>query len=404
MSSGKDVIATPKGAWPSQRHPVLEWLMLDTRQDRFLDNILVELCERLRESGVSVARSTVHIRTFNPQWLGARLLWRKGLSVAEITTFEYGIEEAQRYQNSPVQEIMNGCDFLRRSLCDGTHGATYPLYVELRDAGYTDYVAWPIKHTLDRKHIISFASDRHGGFTQQEIDLLEDIVPAFALVSEIRVKNRLARTLLETYVGPHASEQILAGATTRGSGVTVRAAIMVCDLRDFATISEHRSRDDVIDLLNRFFDAMCEPVERHGGEILKFMGDGFLAIFPLDRDDACLRLVTAVNEAQLALFKMNAENGVRGIDPLGYGIGIHLGDVMYGNIGSRTRLDFTVIGRAVNIAARLETLTKQLSRSVLMSSDFITAVPSMQVEVLGTYSLKGLESPLDVYAPRTVPA
>lgn len=404
MSSDEGIGVTPKDAWPSRHHPILKWLVLETSQDRFLDNILVELCERLRGSGVSIARSTVHIRTFNPQWLGARLLWRKGLSKAEITTFEYGIEEAQRYQNSPVQEIMNGCEFLRRSLCDGTEDTSYALYDELRDAGYTEYVAWPVRHTLDRKHIISFASDRPGGFTQAEIALLEDIVPAFALVSEIRVKNRLARTLLETYVGPHASEQILAGATTRGSGTTVRAAIMICDLRDFATISEHHPRDEVIDLLNRFFDAMCGPIERHGGEILKFMGDGFLAIFPLDRDNACLRLIKAVNEAQAEIAKVNGENEARVVDALDYGIGIHLGDVMYGNIGSRTRLDFTVIGRAVNVAARLETLTKQLGRPVLMSSDFVAAIPSVPMDWLGLYELKGLDSPVEVYAPRAAPA
>ena len=165
----------------------------------------------------------------------------------------------------------------------------------------------------------------------------------------------------------HASELILAGATRRGSGTTVRAAIMICDLRDFTRISDNWPRDDVIDLLNDYFDAMSEPIARHGGEILKFIGDGLLAIFPLSEPNACANLLQAVAEARQAMIALNEKNGETGRAPLNYGIGVHVGDVMYGNIGSRSRLDFTVIGPAVNMASRLETLTKQLGKPVLLS-------------------------------------
>ncbi len=200
-------------------------------------------------------------------------------------------------------------------------------------------------------------------FDDANIAGLLRLLPVLALVSEIRVKNRLARTLLETYVGSHASELILAGATRRGSGTTVRAAIMICDLRDFTRISDNWPRDDVIDLLNGYFDAMSEPIARHGGEILKFIGDGLLAIFPLSEPQACANLLHAVSEARQAMVALNEKNGETGRAPLNYGIGVHVGDVMYGNIGSSTRLDFTVIGPAVNMASRLETLTKQLGQT-----------------------------------------
>ena len=153
----------------------------------------------------------------------------------------------------------------------------------MRAKGLTDYVAWPLYHTLGKRHIVTFATDRAGGFDDAHIAGLLKLLPVLALVSEIRMKNRLARTLLETYVGSHASELILAGATRRGSGTTVRAAIMICDLRGFTAISDNWPRDDVIDLLNGYFDAMSEPIARHGGEILKFIGDGLLAIFPLSQ-------------------------------------------------------------------------------------------------------------------------
>jgi adenylate cyclase len=212
------------------------------------------------------------------------------------------------------------------------------------------------------------------------------------------MKNRLARTLLETYVGSHAGELILAGATRRGAGTTVHAAIMICDLRDFTRISDNWPRDDVIELLNDYFDAISEPVARHGGEILKFMGDGLLAIFPLTRPSACADLLRAVTEARQAMDALNEKNGAIGREPLNYGVGVHVGDVMYGNIGSRTRLDFTVIGPAVNMASRLEALTKQLGKTVLLSRAFADLVESdFALERVGEYPVRGFSDPIELF-------
>lgn len=395
-----------EGFWPSRKTAILDWLMTETHNERFIDNIFVELCARLRDAGVPVARGTINFRIQHPQWLGARMLWRTGLAEAELQTYEHGSLETPEYLNSPVKEIHGGASQIRRRL-DGTNktGNHYPIYDELTAEGLTDYLAWPLDHTLGRRHVITFAADRPGGFGADEIALMNDLLPAFALISEIRLKNRLARTLLETYVGPHASAEILAGAITRGSGTTVGAAIMICDLRDFTTISERWPRDDVIELLNGYFDAMSEPIERHGGEILKFVGDGLLAIFPLEKLTACADLLQAVAEAQIAMAALNGEHVRKGRDPLGYGIGVHVGDVMYGNIGSRKRLDFTVIGPAVNTAARLETLTKEVKRPVLVSKGFaeMAGCQSM-LESLGTFPLRGLGEPIEVFALAAAPA
>jgi adenylate cyclase len=268
----------------------------------------------------------------------------------------------------------------------------------MRGQGLTDYVAWPLYHTLGKRHMVTFATDRPGGFDDAHITSLLRLLPILALVSEIRVKNRLARTLLETYVGTHAGELILAGATRRGTGTTVRAAIMICDLRDFTRISDNWPRDDVIDLLNGYFDAMSEPIARHGGEILKFIGDGLLAIFPLDQPDACANLLHAVTEGRQAMTALN-ENRESGRAPLDYGIGVHVGDVMYGNIGSATRLDFTVIGPAVNMASRLEALTKQLGKKVLLSSAFADLVKGeFELERVGETTVRGFNDPIELFA------
>lgn len=388
------------GYWPRQRTSSLDWLVNETRNERFIDNLLVQLCGRLRDEGVPVSRATMHFRTHHPQWLGARILWRVGMTEANITTFDYGIENTPQFLRSPVNEIFSGAAEVRKKLeaCPADSGHA-EFYDDLKREGVTEYIAWPMEHTLGKRHIVTFSSDRPGGFLEEHVAYLQDLLPALTLVTEIRLKNIMARTLLQTYVGPHASEQILAGATTRGSGATVDAAILICDLRDFTTISDHWPRDDVIELLNGYFDAMSDPIEKHGGEILKFMGDGMLAIFPLSNPEACRNLLQAIKSAETAMIALNAENKRKGREVLRYGIGVHVGEVMYGNIGSRRRLDFTVIGPAVNVASRLESLTKEIKRPVLLSKAFVEmAECKNEMDSLGAFPLRGLGEPVDVFA------
>jgi adenylate cyclase len=379
---------------------VVHWLTNDTRDERFIDNVFAELCVRLQRSGIPVTRATLHVLINHPQWLGARIMWADGMREAEIARVDYDVTGRSEYIGSPANEIRGGATEVREHLeRDPSLGRKHAVYDEMRAKGLTDYVAWPLYHTLGKRHIVTFATDRPGGFTEAQISGLLKVLPVLALVSEIRIKNRLARTLLETYVGSHASELILAGDTRRGSGTTVRAAIMICDLRDFTGISDNWPRDDVIDLLNGYFDALSEPIARHGGEILKFIGDGLLAIFPLSEPSACANLLRAVAEARRAMADLNARNSESGWAPLNYGTGIHVGDVMYGNIGSRARLDFTVIGPAVNMASRLEALTKQLDKPVLLSRAFADFVESeFDLERVGKYPVRGFNDPIELFA------
>ena len=238
------------------------------------------MCVRLQRAGIPVKRATLHVMINHPQWLGARMVWADGMHEAEIARVDYDVRGRSEYIGSPASEIHGGATELRENLeRDPSLGRKHAVYDEMRAKGLTDYVAWPMYHTLGKRHFVTFATDRRGGFDGAHIAGLLRLLPVLALVSEIRVKNRLARTLLETYVGSHASELILAGDTRRGTGTTVRAAIMICDLRDFTKISDNWPRDDVIDLLNGYFDAMSEPIARHGGEILKFIGDACSRFF-----------------------------------------------------------------------------------------------------------------------------
>ena len=379
---------------------VVQWLTNETRDERFIDNIFAEMCIRLQRAGIPVKRATLHLLIYHPQWLGARILWADGMRESEMVRIDYDVRERSEYIGSPANEIQDGAIEVRENLeRDPSSGRKHAVYDEMRAKRLTDYVAWPLYHTLGKRHIVTFATDRPGGFADAHIASLKGLLPVLALVSEIRMKNRLARTLLETYVGSHAGELILAGATRRGSGTTVRAAIMICDLRDFTRISDSWPRDDVIDLLIDYFDAMSEPITRHGGEILKFIGDGMLAIFPLSQPDACANLLRAVVEARQAMAALNERNSRTGRAPMNYGIGVHVGDVMYGNIGSRTRLDFTVIGPAVNMASRLEALTKQLGKPVLLSRAFADFVErDFVLERVGEYPVRGFSDPIELFA------
>jgi adenylate cyclase len=379
---------------------VVHWLTNETREERFIDNIFAELGIRLQRAGIPVKRATLHLLIYHPQWLGARIMWADGMRESEIAGVDYDVRERSEYIGSPANEIQDGATEVRENLDrDPSLGRQHAVYDEMRAKGLTDYVAWPLYHTLGKRHIVTFATDRPGGFDDAHITSLKRLLPVLALVSEIRMKNRLARTLLETYVGTHAGELILAGATRRGSGTTVSAAIMICDLREFTRISDSWPRDDVIDLLNDYFDAMSEPIARHGGEILKFIGDGMLAIFPLSQPNACANLLHAVTEARQAMAALNERNGSTGRAPMNYGIGVHVGDVMYGNIGSRTRLDFTVIGPAVNMASRLEALTKQVGKPVLLSRAFADYVErDFTLERVGEYPVRGFSDPIELFA------
>ncbi len=400
-AKGQDMSVPQDNQAPAtQADGVVDWLTNGTRDERFIDNIFAQMCIRLQQAGIPLKRSTLHVLIHHPQWLGARFMWSDGMREAEIARVDYDVRERSEFIGSPANEMFDGATEVREDLeRDPSLGRKHALYDEMREKGLTDYVAWPLYHTLGKRHLVTFATDRPGGFDDAHVAALRKLLPVLALVSEIRIKNRLARTLLETYVGAHAGELILAGATRRGTGTTVRAAIMICDLRDFTKISDNWPRDDVIDLLNDYFDAMSEPIARHGGEILKFIGDGLLAIFPLSEPGACAKLLRAVTEARQAMAALNERNNGTGRAPLNYGIGVHVGDVMYGNIGSSTRLDFTVIGPAVNMASRLEALTKQLGRTVLLSRDFAELVDrEFDLERVGRHEVRGFSDPIELFA------
>ena len=258
----------------------------------------------------------------------------------------------------------------------------------------TDYVALPLFFTDGSVNLVTCTTRQPGGFTDSQIAGIKAIMTPLARVAEIRALRRTAGVLLDTYVGHDAGERILAGHIRRGDIEDIHAAIWLSDMRGFTALADRQSPRVLIDLLNRYFDCQVPVILDHGAEVLKFMGDGLLAIFTIAGDEAevCKRALATARQAQTNIAELS-----RSVMPgLRFGLALHVGDVLYGNIGSGNRLDFTCIGPAVNCAARIEKLTGQLGRAIPASGEFARHCPD-SFAAIGEFSLAGFSAPQSVF-------
>jgi adenylate cyclase len=383
--------------WPRRPGPLLDWLIGDARKLPDGPTLLAQLCERLLAHGLPLARASFHIRILHPQLFGMGFYWQRGTDQIRVFRAEHGIERTELFQRSPMRLLFEGAGAVRQRLDLPDVECDFPLLEELRQQGLTDYVALPLTFTDGKIHGTTWSSDRPGGFSSDELAQIEDLLPLFGLLLEIHLDRRVTITLLDTYVGHNAGARILEGQITRGSGTTVAAAIWYCDLRGFTALSERLGRDALLACLNDYFDCMAGAVERQGGEILKFIGDAMLAIFPLAGQDACRRALEAAREARVTMADLNARRRERGDEALAFGIALHAGEVMYGNIGAADRLDFTVVGPAVNRAVRIEGLCRVLDRDLLISAEFAGGCTSWPLRSLGEHRLQGIARPVEIF-------
>lgn len=387
---------------PSQAlDPVARWLLEATREIADSPALLGAFANRLVATGFPLARLFVGMRTLHPQVLALSHYWRAGDAAAKVTPRPHGTLETETYLSSPVRLIFeHRVEELRRNLETLAPPFEYPILAELKAEGITDYLLLPLRFSGDWLNTLTIATDRPGGFRASEIDRFKALVPLLALVLEIREDKRVASTLLATYLGREAGRRVLAGQVQRGEGISTAAALFYCDLRGFTQMSEALPRAQLIAMLNDYFETMAAPVERHGGEILKFIGDAMLAIFPiaddLDRDRACVTAFAAAREAVAAMAALNRRRRATEEIELRAGIALHTGTVMYGNIGAPERLDFTVIGPAVNLVVRLERLCRTLGQP-LVASDRFASPCGLAMTSLGRYELPGVTEAVEVF-------
>jgi adenylate cyclase len=357
-----------------------------------------ELCWRLLGDGVPLWRATLYMGTLHPLIRGIGARWLRELKLIEEFRILHGSEETDEYLRSPIRPaIERGTPFRRRLLEDTPE---YPLLSKIRKAGATDYFALALNRTFRRFPVVTWATDRPSGFSDTDIAALEDINPALAAIVETRAVRRISANLLDTYLGPQAGRRILAGQILRAQGERMRAVIMMTDMRDFTGLSDRLPGDAVIELLDDYFDAIVSPIQANKGEILKFMGDGVLAIFLTEDDEdfapSSLRALAAATQGLERLAAINQARRETERTEVRTGIGLHLGEVIYGNVGSADRLDFTVIGPAVNLASRIEGLTKRLLRPLLTTAAFAKICPRPLVS-LGFHPVRGLLQPEEVF-------
>ena len=378
---------------------IADWLIDGARSAALPQGVLAELCDRLVACGIPLCRVAVLVRTLHPDVTGRRLMWRLGAGVA-VGELSYERLKTLEFVESPVSVVYATGSPMRRRLSDPREAADFEVLRSLHTEGVTDYLASPLPFIDGTVHVASWATCAPDGFSDAQIAGIEAVVAPLARVAEIWTLRRTARNLLDTYVGSHAGERILAGKIRRGDTEAIQAAIWLSDMRGFTVISERVSPPTLISLLNRYFDCQVPAILEHGGEVLKFMGDGLLAIFPLraERDvgSVCGDALAAASEARRRLAELAATTGAEGIADLRFGLALHLGEVLYGNIGGGNRLDFTCIGPAVNLAARLEKLAGKLGRSVTISSDF-AAHCALPLTRLGEFALPGFPTEQAVY-------
>jgi len=356
---------------PSCIKSVIDWLADGARSTPLAQEVLTALCERLIACGLPLCRAVVFVRTLHPQIIGRRFVWQPDTGTV-ITEATFELLDREVFRNSPMSRPSSSATTLRRRLADADCPMDYPILHDLRAEGVTDYVVSPLRFTNGEVHFASWATHQPGGFTEADIAAIGLIVDPLARVAEIRALHRVAGILLSTYVGGNAGERVLAGKIRRGDTDAIHAAIWLSDMRGFTKLADRLPPQDLVDLLNRYFDCQVPPIIARGGEVLKFMGDGLLAIFPIggeaDSARVCIAALAAAHDARTNVAELRA--AANEATAVRFGLALHVGDVLYGNIGSGNRLDFTCIGPAVNLAARLEKLAGRLGRTVLASQEF----------------------------------
>jgi adenylate cyclase len=372
-----------------------KWLMsaMPTRTQ-----VLSETCERLIAAGVPLWRVGIFVKTLHPDAYGRSFVWRPGSDVV-INTAGFDLPESPQFIQSPLAILYASGHEVRYRL-DDPESQRFPFFDDMREEGVTDYIALPMHFTDGTTHATSWTTKAQGGFAEEHLAALREVIPPFARLAEIFAMQRTAAALLDTYVGNRAGERIWAGQIRRGHAEAMQAAIWLSDLRGFTALSDRLAARMVVEILNQYFDCQVPAIRKHGGEILKFMGDGLLAVFPIAKDggdlgEVCARVLDAAREARGNVDAMRYPGG-EGSERFRFGVALHIGEILFGNIGGMSRLDFTCIGPAVNLAARLEKIAGKLSRTVVASAAFAGVSKEGWTE-LGEFPIAGFSKPQRVF-------
>ena len=386
---------------------IADWLTERGLLRTGIEQIVEGFCQRLRAIDVPLWRAFASADTLHPRIRGMGCSWRVDQGIRS-DVYIHRLDPPEAYLKSPFKRMLDrGLDHLRVRL-DGSEPIEFPLLDELRGQGATDYLAqrtwFGLEGESDRKTglLSSWATTRPEGFSDRDLVILCHLMPRLALSLQARVAHDISVNLLDTYVGPEAGRRILDGEIRRGTLDVISAVIFVADLRGFTAIADRSERDVLVDTLNDYFDCQVPVIVEHGGQVLKFLGDGLLATFPLagrPPEAVCDAALDAASEVIRCVRELGEERAAAGKLVMDLDIALHLGDVFYGNVGSADRLDFTVIGPAVNEASRIEILCEQHDRNLLISETFARAATNSADRLIsiGRYGLRGVRGAQSIY-------
>lgn len=375
----------------ARRNEIVEWLIGPARRHASPEEIVAGLAERLVEAGIPLLRVRIGQTVANPLISAWGVIWSRG-GRPELYTIPRGTLSTDSYRGSPFEQVIATRASFHRSLEALVPGVDHPVLFELAEGGSTDYLALPVEYGDGSMQVSAFTTDRPGGLSAAEVSLIEDLAPAFGAALEPAAMRHSMASLLEVYLGRGPAERIGKGAYRRGQTTGIDAAVLVTDLRDSTGLSERLKPSELLERLGAYFEIVVDAVRAQGGDVLKFIGDGVLAVFPVDeggRPEACQRAARAV----AAAFANPAATNIRFVAAL------HVGPVVYGNIGSPDRLDFTVVGPTVNYLSRLEGVAKALDRRAVCSKE-VAGVLAGEATSLGSQSLKGFAEPQEVFELR----
>lgn len=384
---------------------VRSWLVLQGLAGADISDLLAGFCLRLRALGMPLGRGHLSTATLDAQMRSFSLTWSPQSGITRPTAHPHDPQPPQRWRESPLFYLLsNKMGELHCRLVPVTE-PDFPVFDEFRAAGLTDYYAsvfgygW-VAENLETQGvrelgmICSWASDAPGGFGAS-LAQIKDLLPTFALAVKATLSGQITRNVLATYLGPDVAARVLSGEIRRGTARALTAAIFFADLRGFTRLADTIPSPELVAILNRYFDSVVRPVEAHGGQVLKFLGDGLLATFALNgRDEAavCDAAAAAALQALDNVRALSEEQQSLGKPFMALDIALHFGEVMYGNVGSHKRLDFTVIGPAVNEAARMESLCGGLDVNLVLSEVFYGRLKQYKhnAQALGEHRLRGV--------------
>ncbi len=397
MSTADDIAELPEDRF-RKAVSIRDWLLGEARLIRD-PNVTVEgLCLKLREAGVPIDRGISAVELRHAEAAANARIWERGKGPAREHLYGHGENGSHISGRRPLEEAHRREDWLLLRLPDTPDDAYY-MVADLKAQGYVHHVSIPVLLLNGMRNGFTFATKRAEGFTDEDIAVLRVVYPALAALMEILAVHRIMREVLGMYVGHEPHQRILSGDVRRGEVLRIRAAILFADMRNYTGLTSTMSEEDAIDLVNRYYDCIVPPVDERGGEVLKFIGDGVLAIFRAgagEETEACWR---ALGAAQAGLEQVDAHNTKGEGVSFDAGIALHFGEPAYGNVGSGARLDYTVIGRDVNLAARVAGLCGSENRPLLVSEAFQRFVPGADLRPLGAFKLKGLPDPEQVFEP-----